>query len=174
MDRLPKVNEPEPVAPPEEIFEVPPPVHQNPGISEQPPPTPPPAESLPTKPAKRKYQRDPIEMKAHMAIMREKAAESRKKKKQEKEKVALTTDTVMLPVKQHAAASFELFMQHYAQAEGYKEQLAHSKRQAEEAAQHRISERRRNRKRVKKTPREHPFGIQVAKSPMDAYSSYFG
>ena len=170
MENLPPVNEPEPVAPPEEIFEVPTAEHKNPGVAEAPPPP----ESLPTKPAKRKYQRDPIEMKAHMAIMREKAAESRKKKKQEKEKVALTTDTVMLPVKEHAAASFELFMQHYAQAEGYKEQLAHSKRQAEEAAQHRVSERRRNRKRVKKTPREHPFGIQVAKSPMDAYSSYFG
>ena len=153
MENLPKVDQPEPVAPPEEIFEVPPPVHQNPGVAEA-PPTPTPAESLPTKPAKRKYQRDPMEMKAHMASMRMKAAESRKKKKEEKEKVALTTDTVMLPVKEHAAASFELFMQHYAQAEGYKQQLEHSKRQAEEAAQHRISERRRNRKRVKKTPRE--------------------
>ena len=169
MERLPIVDpDPPPSAPEpqdEEIFKKP----------ESPTPASPP--ETPAKPARRKYTRDPENLKAHMKLMRDKAAEARARKKEAAAaKVPPppppTTHTAIAPHKEQIA-SFEKFMEYYSKAESYKSQLAASKQQAEDAAMFRVTERKRLRKRKKKEPKSHPFGIEIAPSPEDAYSRYF-
>lgn len=161
MEHLPAV-EPEPEPPKtEEIFEVPnevpneppPEEHKGPGVAKKP---------------KRAYKRDPVEMKAHMDRMRAIAAENRRKKKEankenQEDPIKLTSQTPLQTQQDHSA-SFSKFMEFYTEAEKYRAQLAHQRREAEDAAAFRAQARKQNRQRKKEKSRSepvHPFGIKA-------------
>ena len=182
MEHLPSIEpepevpeEPKPPPPPttEEIFIMPekpekpekpeePKEHKAPGVAKKP---------------KRKYNRDPEEMKQHMSRMREIAAANRAKKKAEpamKENVPppLTSQTPLATQTDHKA-SFEQFMRFYTEAEKYKADLAHRKQEATEAAAFRAQARKQNRKRKKEQPKQAPAPFGIQSREVDPYAQYF-
>lgn len=175
MEHLPTIEpepevpeEPEPPPPPttEEIFIMPekpeePKEHKAPGVAKKP---------------KRKYNRDPEEMKQHMSRMREIAAANRAKKKEEilKENVPppLTSQTPLATQKDHGV-TFQQFMHYYTEAEKYKADLAHQKQLAEEAAEFRAQARKQNRRRKKEQPKQAPAPFGIQSREVDPYAQYF-
>lgn len=117
MDKLPKLSEPVPEATPEEIFETNP-RHVGEDSVEattadlEMVPTP---EEEPKKPARKKYTRDPEDLKSHMKMMREKAAEARKKRKSAAEQLQ-EQEQVQTRNRSNEEA-FAQFMQFYSVAE---------------------------------------------------------
>lgn len=160
MENLPDVVSPPPPPTAEDIFETP-------NTATQPVEAPDaPSAPVPDAPKpKRKYQRDPQEMKAHMDKMRAIAAANRERRKREKEKEnvppPVTSHTALATQAEHGA-SFEKFMEYYTAAEQYKAELQRQRQIEEDAASFRADSRKENRRRkrdINQNP-THPFGIQ--------------
>ena len=135
MEHLPEVLQPEVLQPagaetPEEIF-----------VNAEPKP-------------KRQYKRDPVEMAAHMAKMREKSAEARRRKKVSPGVSPAVSPAVSPGVT--PAGDFDTFMQHYSKVEEYKNRVAEERREREEYIEAQVEKRLKDSKKHETTS---PFDV---------------
>ena len=176
MEHLPSVenepveNDPPPLSTPEIFVRPETETTPTPQVTPQATSTPqvtPQVTSTPQAKKKRSYNRDPEEMRLHMANMRSKAIESRRRKKEAKE-ASKAPQTALAPMPQRGASDFDQFMQHYAKVEEYKAKVANEKADREEFIEAQIEARLAKRRKAEEEESQRQTPLQ-SDNPFDVY-----